>query len=149
MFSRMNSQGIRVMLIDDSKVIRHSAQSFLTPAGCEVFVSEDGFDALAKIADYRPDFIFLDAIMPRLNGFKTCSLIKSNDQYKHIPEVMLSAKDSIFDRVRGRLAGADGYMTKPFSREGLRQAIDAHPRQAHRNVAPLMELNFAPTANAG
>lgn len=148
MFSRMNSQGIRVMLIDDSKVVRHCAQSILTPAGCEVFVSEDGFDALAKIADYRPDFIFLDAIMPRLNGFKTCSLIKSNDQYKHIPVIMLSAKDSVFDRVRSRLAGADAYMTKPFFGQRLLQAIGAHPRQAQRNVAP-MELNFVPTANAG
>lgn len=140
----MNSKGTRVMLIDDSNVIRHCANAFLTSAGCEVLVAVDGFDALAKIADFHPDLIFLDAIMPRLDGFKTCSLIKHNDKYKSIPIVMLSARDSLFDRVRARLAGANDYMTKPFTREKLMQAVEVHPRQSVRSVASLPALSFSP-----
>ncbi len=135
MSSTTNSKVTRVMLIDDSNVIRHCANAFLTSAGFEVLVAEDGFDALVKIADFCPDLIFLDALMPRLDGFKTCSLIKHNDKYRDIPLVMVSAKDSLFDRVRGRLAGADGYMSKPFSREKLLQAVETYPRQSVRNIA--------------
>ena len=139
------------MLVDDSNVIRHCARTFLVSAGCEVFTSENGFDALTQIADRHPDLILLDAIMPRLDGYKTCSLIKSNDKYRQIPIIMLSAKDSLFDRMRARLAGANDYLTKPFFKETLLQAVATHRRQfAHhvvrhvaRNVAPSPCLDFA------
>lgn len=140
----MNSKGTRVMLIDDSNVIRHCANAFLTATGCVVSVAEDGFDALGKIADFDPDIIFIDAIMPRLDGYTTCSLIKQNSKYKNIPIVMLSARDSLFDRVRGRLAGADDYMSKPFSKEKLMQAVEAYPRQSARNVASLPAMCLSP-----
>ncbi len=139
----MNLKGIRIMVVDDSHVIRHCAQTFLTPAGCEVFLAVDGYEALAKVADLCPDLIFLDALMPRLDGFKTCSLIRSHDRYKHIPIIMLSAKDSIFDRVRGRLAGADDYMTKPFAKERLLQAVAAYSGSFSRQAVALQNLNFS------
>lgn len=123
MSATMNFTGKRVMLIDDSNVIRHCAENFLTSSGCDVLLSEDGFDALSKTADYCPDVIFLDAVMPRLDGFKTCSLIKHNAKYKNIPVIMLSARDSLFDRTRGRLAGANAYLTKPFSKVSLLDAM--------------------------
>jgi twitching motility two-component system response regulator PilG len=114
---------LRVMVIDDSNTIRRSAEIFLKQAGCEVVLAEDGFDALAKIVDQRPDLIFCDIMMPRLDGFQTCALIKRNPGYSAIPVIMLSSKDGLFDRARGSIVGADEYLTKPFTRDGLLQAV--------------------------
>ena len=144
MSATMNLKGIRILIVDDSHVIRHCAQTFLTPAGCEVKAAVDGFDALAKIVDVCPDVIFLDALMPRLDGFRTCSLIKNNARYKHIPIVMLSARDSLFDRVRGRLTGATDYMTKPFTREKLLEAVKVNSPQPVRHTEPSPSLDFCP-----
>src|SRR6185436_13753786 len=110
---------IKVLVIDDSNTILRSAEMFLRQAGYEVILAEDGFDALAKISDYQPQLIFVDITMPRLDGYQTCALIKQNPTLKSTPVVMLSSKDGVFDRARGRLAGSDCYLTKPFSKEGL------------------------------
>jgi twitching motility two-component system response regulator PilG len=114
---------IKVLVIDDSNTIRRSAEMFLRQAGYEVILAEDGFDALAKISDYQPRVIFVDIMMPRLDGYQTCALIKQNPQLKSTPVIMLSSKDGVFDRARGRLAGSDRYLTKPFTKEGLVQAV--------------------------
>ena len=114
---------IKVLVIDDSNTIRRSAEMFLRQAGFDVILAEDGFDALAKISDYRPRVIFVDIMMPRLDGYQTCALIKQNPQLKSTPVIMLSSKDGVFDRARGRLAGSDRYLTKPFTKEGLVQAV--------------------------
>jgi twitching motility two-component system response regulator PilG len=114
------------MVIDDSNTIRRSAEIFLMQAGCQVILAENGFDALAKIADYHPDLIFVDIMMPRLDGYQTCSLIKKNGKHKDIPVIMLSSKDSLFDRARGRMVGSDEYLTKPFSKESLLKAVETH-----------------------
>ena len=114
---------IKVLVIDDSNTIRRSAEMFLRQAGFEVILAEDGFDALAKISDHRPRVIFVDIMMPRLDGYQTCALIKQNPQLKSTPVIMLSSKDGVFDRARGRLAGSDRYLTKPFTKEGLIQAV--------------------------
>jgi len=119
-------KGARVMVIDDSNTIRRSAEIFLKQAGCEVILAEDGFDALAKIADYRPDLVFVDIMMPRLDGYQTCSLIKKNNRFKETPVIMLSSKDGLFDRARGRLVGSDEYLTKPFSKDALLAAVGRH-----------------------
>lgn len=116
----------RVMVIDDSNTIRRSAEIFLKQAGHEVILAEDGFDALAKISDHHPDIIFVDIMMPRLDGYQTCSLIKKNSQFKSTPVIMLSSKDSLFDRARGRMVGSDEYLTKPFTKETLLRAVNAH-----------------------
>ena len=113
------------MVIDDSNTIRRSAEIFLLQAGCKVILAEDGFDALAKIADHRPDVIFVDIMMPRLDGYLTCALIKKNAKFKSTPVVMLSSKDGLFDRARGRVVGSDQYLTKPFSKESLISAVAA------------------------
>ncbi len=118
--------GAKVMVIDDSNTIRRSAEIFLQQAGCEVILAEDGFDALAKIADHRPDLIFVDIIMPRLDGYQTCALIKKNSRYRDTPVIMLSSKDGLFDRARGRLVGSDEYLTKPFSKDALLAAVKRH-----------------------
>lgn len=118
--------GARVMVIDDSNTIRRSAEIFLMQAGCQVILAENGFDALAKIADHHPDLIFVDIMMPRLDGYQTCSLIKKNGKYKDTPVIMLSSKDSLFDRARGRMVGSDEYLTKPFSKESLLKTVAAH-----------------------
>ncbi|HAF00165.1 MAG TPA: two-component system response regulator [Methylophilaceae bacterium] len=115
--------GIKVMVIDDSNTIRRSAEIFLKNAGCEVILAEDGFDALSKIADQHPQVIFIDIMMPRLDGYQTCSLIKRNDRFKSTPVIMLSSKDGLFDRARGRMAGSDEYLTKPFTQEALVDAV--------------------------
>ena len=120
--------GCRVMVIDDSNTIRRSAEIFLKQAGHEVILAEDGFDALAKIADYQPDVIFVDIMMPRLDGYQTCSLIKKHQRFKHTPVIMLSSKDSVFDRARGRMVGSDEYLTKPFTKETLLKAVAAHAK---------------------
>ena len=114
---------IKVLVIDDSNTIRRSAEMFLRQAGYEVILAEDGFDALAKIADHQPRLIFVDIMMPRLDGYQTCALIKQNPKLKATPVIMLSSKDGVFDRARGRLAGSDRYLTKPFTKEGLIAAV--------------------------
>ncbi len=118
--------GLKVMVIDDSNTIRRSAEMFLKPCGCEMILAQDGFDALSKIVDYQPHVIFVDIMMPRLDGYQTCSLIKRNPRYQLTPVIMLSSKDGLFDRARGRMAGSDQYLTKPFTQDTLIQAICAH-----------------------
>ncbi len=120
-----NLQGVKVMVIDDSKTIRRTAETLLTKVGCEVITATDGFDALAKIADSKPSIIFVDIMMPRLDGYQTCALIKNNSEFKSTPVVMLSSKDGIFDRAKGRIVGSDQYLTKPFSKEELLGTIRA------------------------
>ena len=117
---------VKVMVIDDSKTIRRSAETLLKKAGCEVITAIDGFEALAKIAEHKPDIIFVDIMMPRLDGYQTCALIKNNQTFKTTPVIMLSSKDSIFDRARGQIVGSEKYLTKPFSKEDLINAITAH-----------------------
>jgi len=117
---------VKVMVIDDSKTIRRSAETLLKRAGCEVVTATDGFEALAKIAEHNPDIIFVDIMMPRLDGYQTCALIKNNKNFRATPVIMLSSKDSIFDRARGRIVGSEEYLTKPFSREDLIGAITSH-----------------------
>ena len=122
--AQANVAGTKVMVIDDSNTIRRSAELFLKAAGCEVILAEDGFDALAKIADQLPQVIFVDIMMPRLDGYQTCALIKRNARFKSTPVIMLSSKDGLFDRARGRMAGSDQYLTKPFTQEGLVEAVN-------------------------
>lgn len=116
-------RAVKVMVIDDSHTIRRTAEIFLKSVGCEVILAEDGFDALAKVTHHRPDIIFIDIMMPRLDGYQTCSLIKRNTRYQAIPVMMLSSKDGLFDRVRGRMVGAEAYLTKPFTKETLLDAV--------------------------
>lgn len=122
--------GLKVMVIDDSKTIRRTAESLLKKVGCEVITATDGFEALAKISEYKPDIIFVDIMMPRLDGYQTCALIKSNSVFKATPVIMLSSKDSIFDRARGRIVGSEQYLTKPFTKEDLLSAIKQHVSKA-------------------
>jgi twitching motility two-component system response regulator PilG len=117
---------IKVMVIDDSNTIRRSAEIFLKASGCKVILAEDGFDALAKISNEHPDLIFVDIMMPRLDGYQTCSLIKRNTRYKSTPVIMLSSKDGLFDRARGRMVGSDQYLTKPFTQETLLNAVQTY-----------------------
>ena len=126
MSDRTALQGIKVMVIDDSNTIRRSAEIFLLQAGCTVVLADDGFDALAKITDHQPDLIFVDIMMPRLDGYQTCSLIKHNKTFKDTPVIMLSSKDGLFDRARGRLVGSEQYLTKPFTKDELLGAIHSH-----------------------
>ncbi len=118
--------GAKVMVIDDSNTIRRSAEIFLLKAGCEVILAEDGFDALAKITDHQPQVIFVDIMMPRLDGYQTCALIKKNPRLRETPVIMLSSKDGLFDRARGRLVGSDEYLTKPFTKDTLLEAVRRH-----------------------
>lgn len=118
--------GLKVMVIDDSKTIRRTAETLLKKAGCEVVTAIDGFDALSKIADTRPDIIFVDIMMPRLDGYQTCALIKNNSEFKSTPVIMLSSKDGLFDKAKGRIVGSDHYLTKPFSKSELMGAIDSY-----------------------
>ncbi len=122
--------GVKVMVIDDSNTIRRSAEIFLLQAGCTVILAEDGFDALAKIADHQPDVIFVDIMMPRLDGYQTCALIKKNAKFHVTPVIMLSSKDGLFDRARGRMVGSDQYLTKPFTKESLLKAVASHVKRA-------------------
>jgi twitching motility two-component system response regulator PilG len=119
-------QGLKVMVIDDSKTIRRTAESLLRKAGCEVLTATDGFEALAKIVDDEPDVIFVDIMMPRLDGYQTCALIKNNSEYRDTPVIMLSSKDGLFDRARGRIVGSEQYLTKPFTKDELLGAIRRH-----------------------
>ncbi|MCX8085660.1 MAG: response regulator [Rhodocyclaceae bacterium] len=117
---------LKVMVIDDSNTIRKSAELFLSEAGHTVLLAEDGFAALAKIADHAPDVVFCDILMPRLDGYQTCALIKKNPHFAHTPVIMLSSQDGLFDRARGRLAGSSAHLTKPFTRETLHAALAAY-----------------------
>lgn len=119
-------EGVKVMVIDDSKTIRRTAETLLSKEGCEVITATDGFDALAKIADSQPAIIFVDIMMPRLDGYQTCALIKNNVDFQSTPVIMLSSKDGLFDRAKGRIVGADQYLTKPFSKDELLSAIRDH-----------------------
>jgi len=118
--------GLKVMVIDDSKTIRRSAETLLKKAGCNVITANDGFEALARVADHRPDIIFIDIMMPRLDGYQTTALIKRNNEFKNTPIIMLSSKDGLFDRARGRVVGSEEYLTKPFTKEDLLGAIKRH-----------------------
>ena len=122
-------EGVRVMVIDDSKTIRRTAETLLSKAGCDVTTATDGFDALAKIADTQPAIIFVDIMMPRLDGYQTCALIKNNNAFKQTPVIMLSSKDGLFDRAEGRIVGSDQYLTKPFSKDELLSAIRDHVKR--------------------
>ena len=125
-------RGTKVMIIDDSNTIRRSAEIFLGQSGCQIILATDGFDALAKIVDYHPDIIFVDIIMPRLDGYQTCMLIKRNTEYQSVPIIMLSSKKGLFDRARGRIAGSDDYLTKPFTKENLLNIAQKYT--VHRNM---------------
>ena len=115
--------GLKILVVDDSKTIRRTAETLLTKEGCQVFTAIDGFDALSKIADHQPDLIFVDIMMPRLDGYETCSLIKHNKMFKDTPVIMLSSKDGLFDRARGRIVGSEQYLTKPFTKDELLGAV--------------------------
>ena len=119
----VNLSGIKVMVIDDSNTIRRSAEIFLAQAGCQVVLAEDGFDALAKVSDHRPDLIFCDILMPRLDGYQTCAIIKRNEKFADTPVVMLSSKDGVFDKARGRMVGCEDYLTKPFTKDQLLETV--------------------------
>lgn len=118
--------GIKVMVVDDSKTIRRTAETLLKKVGCDVVTASDGFEALSQIVDHSPDIIFVDIMMPRLDGYQTCALIKRNEVFNKTPVVMLSSKDGLFDRARGRIVGSDQYLTKPFTRDELLGAIVSH-----------------------
>lgn len=126
-------QGLKVLVIDDSKTIRRTAETLLAKEGCEVYTAVDGFDALSKIADHQPDVVFVDIMMPRLDGYQTCALIKKSGKHHATPVIMLSSKDSLFDRARGRMVGSDEYLTKPFTKESLLRAVETH--LVHRSPA--------------
>ena len=121
--------GTRVLVIDDSNTIRRSAEIFLKQGGHEVVLAEDGFDALAKVNDHDPELIFCDILMPRLDGYQTCAIIKRNPRFAHVPVIMLSSKDGLFDKARGRMVGSQDYLTKPFSKEQLLRAVQQFGRQ--------------------
>jgi twitching motility two-component system response regulator PilG len=119
----INSSGLKVLVIDDSNTIRRSAEIFLKQGGHEVLLAEDGFDALSKVNDFLPDLIFCDILMPRLDGYQTCAIIKRNPKFSNVPIVMLSSKDGIFDKARGRMVGSQDYLTKPFTKDQLLQTV--------------------------
>lgn len=118
----------KVLVIDDSNTIRRSAEIFLKQGGHEVVLAEDGFDALAKLSDYKPDLVFCDILMPRLDGYQTCAIIKRNPAFASVPVIMLSSKDGLFDKARGRMVGSQDYLTKPFTKDQLLQAVQQHRR---------------------
>jgi twitching motility two-component system response regulator PilG len=122
--------GAKVLVIDDSNTIRRSAEIFLRQGGHEVVLAEDGFDALAKVNDHTPQLIFCDILMPRLDGYQTCAIIKRNPRFAHVPVIMLSSKDGLFDKARGRMVGSEEYLTKPFTKEQLLRAVEQFGGQA-------------------
>jgi twitching motility two-component system response regulator PilG len=128
------ASGLRVLVIDDSNTIRRSAEIFLRQGGHEVLLAEDGFDALSKVNDHAPTLIFCDILMPRLDGYQTCAIIKRNPRFAHVPVIMLSSKDGLFDKARGRMVGSQDYLTKPFTKEQLLRAVQAH------SPAPAQDL---------
>ncbi|HRD97317.1 MAG: response regulator [Rubrivivax sp.] len=121
--------GAKVLVIDDSNTIRRSAEIFLRQGGHDVVLAEDGFDALAKVNDHAPELIFCDILMPRLDGYQTCAIIKRNPRFSHVPVIMLSSKDGLFDKARGRMVGSQDYLTKPFTKDQLLQAVQSYRRQ--------------------
>ncbi len=125
-----DAAGIKVLVIDDSNTIRRSAEIFLKQGGHDVLLAEDGFDALAKVNDHDPDLIFCDILMPRLDGYQTCAIIKRNLKFAGVPVIMLSSKDGLFDKARGRMVGSQAYLTKPFTKDQLLQAVQEHRRLA-------------------
>lgn len=129
------ASGLKVLVIDDSKTIRRTAQSLLERAGCEVVTAEDGFDGLGAVVRHQPDLVFVDIMMPRLDGYQTCALIKHNPVFANIPVIMLSSKDGIFDRAKGRVAGSDDYVIKPFTQDELLGAVSQYQRQASQPSA--------------
>lgn len=120
------ARATKVLVIDDSNTIRRSAEIFLKQGGYEVVLAEDGFDALAKVSDHLPDLIFCDILMPRLDGYQTCAIIKRNANFANVPVIMLSSKDGLFDKARGRMVGSEDYLTKPFTKDQLLQAVEQH-----------------------
>ena len=120
--------GIKVLVIDDSNTIRRSAEIFLKQGGYQVLLAEDGFDALSKVNDHAPDLIFCDILMPRLDGYQTCAIIKRNPKFSGVPVIMLSSKDGLFDKARGRMVGSEAYLTKPFTKDQLLQVVEQHRR---------------------
>ena len=126
----LDVSGLKIMVIDDSKTIRRTAEILLKKAGCEVLTATDGFEALAMIADNLPDVIFVDIMMPRLDGYQTCALIKNNQEFRRTPVIMLSSKDGLFDRAKGRIVGSEQYLTKPFTKDELLGAIRRHAKAA-------------------
>ena len=125
----MNLEGLKVMVIDDSKTIRRTAETLLKKEGCDVITVDNGYEALSQISDLEPNIIFVDIMMPRLDGYKTCALIKMNSEHKNTPVIMLSSKDGLFDKAKGRVVGAEEYLTKPFTKEELIEAIEAHVKR--------------------
>ncbi len=125
-----DAMGIKVLVIDDSNTIRRSAEIFLKQGGHNVLLAEDGFDALSKVNDHDPDLIFCDILMPRLDGYQTCAIIKRNLRFANVPVIMLSSKDGLFDKARGRMVGSEDYLTKPFTKDQLLQAVAQHRRAA-------------------
>lgn len=119
----MSGDNLKILVVDDSNTIRRSAEIFLKAGKHDVMLAEDGFDALAKVSDYRPDLIFCDILMPRLDGYQTCAIIKRNPKFANVPIVMLSSKDGVFDKARGRMVGAQEYLTKPFTKDQLLKAV--------------------------
>lgn len=124
--SAPEDSGLKILIIDDSKTIRRTAETILAKEGFRVFTAIDGFDALSKVADHKPDVIFVDIMMPRLDGYQTCALIKHNKTYNQTPIIMLSSKDGLFDRARGKIVGSEEYLTKPFTKEELLNVINLH-----------------------
>ena len=128
--SPASAAGVKVLVIDDSNTIRRSAEIFLKQGGYQVLLAEDGFDALSKVNDHEPDLIFCDILMPRLDGYQTCAIIKRNAKFADVPVIMLSSKDGLFDKARGRMVGSQDYLTKPFTKDQLLQAVQQHRRAA-------------------
>jgi twitching motility two-component system response regulator PilG len=125
-----DGSSVKVLVIDDSNTIRRSAEIFLKQGGYEVLLAEDGFDALSKVNDHQPDLIFCDILMPRLDGYQTCAIIKRNAKFAEVPVIMLSSKDGLFDKARGRMVGSQDYLTKPFTKDQLLAAVEQHRRGA-------------------
>ena len=137
MTSAAEKQNLKIMVIDDSSTIRRSAEIFLGQVGYEVILAEDGFDALAKINDYRPSLIFCDILMPRLDGYQTCALIKKSAKFRLTPVIMLSSKDGLFDRARGSLVGSDEYLTKPFTKDSLLKTVRYYTENNNENKSSV------------
>jgi twitching motility two-component system response regulator PilG len=130
-----DASGVKVLVIDDSNTIRRSAEIFLAQGGHQVVLAEDGFDALAKINDHGPELIFCDILMPRLDGYQTCAIIKRNPRFAHVPVIMLSSKDGLFDKARGRMVGSEEYLTKPFTKEQLLKAVQQFNHRVEASAA--------------
>jgi twitching motility two-component system response regulator PilG len=136
MATALQDGNLKIMVIDDSSTIRRSAEIFLEQAGYQVILAEDGFDALAKISDHHPALIFCDILMPRLDGYQTCALIKKSTKFHATPVVMLSSKDGLFDRARGAMAGSCAYLTKPFTKDRILKAVRDHAGQSTAQPFP-------------